>query len=161
MLVDFNELDISGIKERMYNRIRNIFYRNGDYGNAWIVATGKTINSLKVDIVKKANSVEVQIYIGGAYQYILSGRSPGSTPPPILPIEKYITARGIASGKEVRSMAFAISKHIGKNGIKPNQQLKSLILKELQKEMQESGLLKKNLDLLVRRFIINTLNSDR
>ena len=70
-------------------------------------ATGEWINSLE----SKGNTIRGRKYT----EQLVYGRAAGK-PPPITPIEKWVTAKFGITGKEATSFAFAISKKIAKEG---------------------------------------------
>ena len=92
-------------------------------------ATGELINSLSYEVLETANGVLLNVKAAAYLKYVDGGRKAGEIPPPIAPIMKWVDARGISktsSNKDIstKEIAFAISKSIGKNGIKATNILK-------------------------------------
>ncbi len=99
-------------------------------------ATGNLINSIKVkNVILSENYDNLQFDVDGLYYllYVDKGRDPLKVPPPIQPILNWIRRKGINirdekgrftkgtiinSNKKQLGLAFAISKSIGKRGIR-------------------------------------------
>jgi hypothetical protein len=83
--------------------------------------TGSLGQSLQ-SIITEQNGVLVGNIKGNSYVHqIIHGRKPG-TMPPLDDLKKWVVSKGIASGKNVDSIAYAIAKKIEKQGIRvPNQ----------------------------------------
>ena len=74
-------------------------------------ATGKWIESLSYEI----RGTTAYVFGADYTQFLTDGRSGGSRPP-ISPLELWVKAKLKKSGKEARSIAFAVAKKIEKEG---------------------------------------------
>lgn len=93
-------------------------------------ATGNLINSIRATNVVITQNMETIFFDLDALNYFINvdkGRSGNRTPPPIEPILRWVKTRGLrmrnakgqfAKGNQL-SLAFAISKKIGRRGIRP------------------------------------------
>ena len=93
-------------------------------------ATGNLINSIKAKNVVISENMELITFDLDSLNYFINvdkGRSGNRTPPPIQPILNWIKTKGLrmrnakgqfAKGNQL-SLAFAISKKIGRRGIRP------------------------------------------
>jgi hypothetical protein len=79
-----------------------------------IKASGDLIKSINYSIKKDNNGYKLLIEYNDYGDFIISGRKPNSTPPPISPIKKWAKLKGIPE-----TAAYPIAKSIGKKGIKP------------------------------------------
>lgn len=76
--------------------------------------TGNLARSLGYEIEESKRELTL-VFFGADYlEYVDKGRKPGSKPPPIKPIKKWVKQKGIEP-----KAAYAIAKKIGKYGIKP------------------------------------------
>jgi hypothetical protein len=89
------------------------------------IATQKTYNSMRTQITKGTYITNIDLYAHKSLYFIEKGRRAGAKPPPISPIEEWIKAKNIqfqdkrGRNLSTKSMAFIISRSIGKKGIKP------------------------------------------
>ena len=80
-------------------------------------ATGSLISSLRKDILFAPSSYRLVFYANDYGMFLETGRRAGKHVP-IAPLMKWVATKGLAStNKEVRSIAYAISKTIAKEGI--------------------------------------------
>ena len=80
-------------------------------------ATGSLISSLRKDILFAPSSYRLVFYANDYGMYLETGRRSGKYVP-IEPLMRWVAAKGMAStNKEVRSIAYAISKAIQQQGI--------------------------------------------
>ncbi len=106
----------------------------------------KDLKAKHIELGQKAsgdwvNSVEVQVQGGHGVilandytKYIVHGRGAGKQPP-IDPLEKWVNDKLRITGKDARSVAFAVAFKIGKEGTKTHQEggselIDSIITKE-------------------------------
>lgn len=112
-------------------------------------SSGKLYNTINVNGVRvTAGNFLVQINLEEYWKYIEYGRKAGSKPPPITAIHDWIIKRNIIprpiqlKSGETRipsqlSLAFAISKSIGKNGIKARPFMKKAMNKVKQEFIEQ------------------------
>jgi len=98
-----NKYGESVIKEAV-NRLKNAGHSN----------TGTLARSLDYEIEESKRELTLVFYGADYLEYVDKGRRPGSKPPPIKPIKKWVKQKGIEP-----KAAYAIAKKIGKYGIKP------------------------------------------
>jgi len=98
-----NKYGESVIKEAV-NRLKNAGHSN----------TGTLARSLDYEIEESKRELTLVFYGADYLEYVDKGRRPGSKPPPIKPIKKWVKQKGIEP-----KAAYAITKKIGKYGIKP------------------------------------------
>jgi hypothetical protein len=79
-----------------------------------VKASGDLINSINYKIEKDSKGYSLVIEFNDYGDFVLKGRKPNSTPPPIAPIIKWTKLKGLDE-----KLAYPIAKGIGKNGIKP------------------------------------------
>jgi hypothetical protein len=119
----------------------------GNYNSA-TNTTGKLRDSLRYRIINRGGVPEMKFYSKGAQEYadvIEQGRRPERTPPPIQPLMQWIKDKNIkprgANGRFIKvddgeawrkSLAFAISRKIGKMGFKGVHYWEEAIETELQ-----------------------------
>ncbi len=93
-------------------------------------ASGNWVNSVEVQVQEGHGVILANDYT----KYIVHGRGTGKQPP-INPLEKWVNNKLGVTGKDARSVAFAIAFKIGKEGTKTHQQggselIDSIITKE-------------------------------
>lgn len=136
------------------NLFENIMMALDDYGQAVAdlykkrlladdkKATGKLIDSVETVIAYKGTEFVVYLKLEDYWKYVEKGRRKGKKMPPVDAILEWIKVRHILPRpktlkrggtsktpfeKQQRSLAFAISKSIAKNGIPAGNQLKDTI----------------------------------
>lgn len=115
--------------QRAINATRPPPVATGNYRNSWKVITSEDGAQL-VNTAKHAKFVEF-------------GRRPGKRPP-LKPIEQWVRVKRLSSNpREIRSIAFAIARKIGREGTKPR-----LVLERVKPVMQKFFLreLKRSMD---------------
>lgn len=78
--------------------------------------TGAGMQSLRAEVSVEGDVFRITILGFDYLQYVNFGRYPGKMPP-VQVILEWVNSRGIASGKEAESMAWAIAKAIEREGI--------------------------------------------
>lgn len=107
---------------------------------------------LQGDLIRFDESVTFTVKFKEYAHYIDTGRRPNQTPPPIAPILEFIERRNINPANITRrQLAFAISKSIGKKGIKARP-----FLDDLHKELTE--LIKIHIFEEVQKQFLNIFN---
>lgn len=74
-------------------------------------ATGEWLDSLKIEVREDGGTIRGWQYS----EQLAKGREPGKRPP-IAPLERWVNAKFGISGKEAKSMAFAVANKIAKEG---------------------------------------------
>ena len=111
-------------------------------------ATGRLIKSLHSKVISGPFFDTIKIDGESYLRFVDKGRRPGSKPPPVSKIMKWMDARGIKgrdkkTGKFIpkRQAAFMIARSIGKKGFRN----------------QPTNVIKKAMDLVLRRKVTKTL----
>ena len=110
------------------NRVRNVYQDN--LIRADKIATGGLLNSVEFSVVQYGRRFDVVLTLADYWKWVEEGRKPGKMPPPsaILAwvLAKPVIPKPNANGRipTPQSLAWAIAKSIGKNGIAPTPALK-------------------------------------
>jgi len=85
------------------------------------IATGKLYNSIDFKLVSDESGIKLFFVAEKYWINIEHGRKPNSKMPPVEVIERWLKSRNIKpKDGSIKQAAFAISRSIGKRGIKPN-----------------------------------------
>lgn len=116
-------------------------------------ATNNLAQSVEPRITVQGLGYRFQLFMDSYWRWVNDGRKPGKRPP-IAPIEKWVTAKGIDVGpgdkmKNRRGMAYGIATNIGKNGTKGtkffskvvNKQWEEDFIRDLQKAWKQQVLI--------------------
>lgn len=126
------------LKVKIVKRIKEILIKKDK------IATGKLLNSIKVDIDRKKNVYKFEIRSLDYLKYIEYGRKPGKFPP-IDKIKSWIKAKKIKSDLNIDALAFLISRKIAKKGTKG--------INTIEKELE--NIIKENQHLIFEGLEIN------
>lgn len=149
MAEEFTLIDpilLESIAEQYCNMLIKKLKQNGS------VASGNLINNIYGQVIETHDGYSININAPEYLIYVDKGRARG-TMPPVAPIEKWVNVKGIASGAEATSIAWAVAKKIEKRGI-PSTNV-------ISKTNDEFGLaeintlITKNLNTNVSRYIMN------
>jgi hypothetical protein len=88
--------------------------------------TGLSESRLKksIDVRYRSETGAFEIYMADYAKYVISGRKPNSTPPPVAVILEWMRRKGIVGGIDI---AYAISRKIGRDGIVGRDFLKKFV----------------------------------
>lgn len=106
-------------------------------------ATNSLAQSVEPKITVQGTGYRFQLLMDEYWRFLNDGRKPGKRPP-IAPLEKWITAKGIDLGpgdkmKKRKGMAYGIATNIGKNGTKATHFFDKVVDVQWIKEFQDGA----------------------